>query len=60
MGSQNTSAGGHIPRIESKKESGENSACLKLLVLKGDAKISYVGDQRLPRNRERLCRQHQE
>lgn len=33
-----------------KKESGEHSACLKLLVLKGDAKIWYGRDQQLPRN----------
>lgn len=59
MGSQNTSARGHIPRVSKKQESGAESACLKLLVLKGDAKLWYSRDQRLPKNTEHLFRQHQ-
>lgn len=39
MGSQNTSARGHIPGISREQESGEDSACVKFLVLMGDAKI---------------------
>lgn len=49
-GTHCASAGCHIPGLSRKQESGKDSACLKLFVLKRGANIWYGRDQELPKN----------